>query len=108
MNDNAGNNHYKALSVFTQVGCLIDLMKHAIGLDHKIPYARHGRLYYKAYRNYYATSDHGPNKVMWEMLRESGFARNFETEPNYYCLTDDGIEYLQKVLGIKKITIDRK
>lgn len=30
-------------------------MSHCIGLDHKNPYKRHGRKFYKPYRNYYAT-----------------------------------------------------
>ena len=107
MSDNTGNKPYKPFSAFTEYNYLIDLMKHAIGLDYKIPYARHGRLYYKAYRNYFATSDHGVDKAMWEILREFCFAQNFEIKPDYYCLTDDGIEYLQKMLGIEKITIDR-
>ena len=31
----------------------IELAKHCIGLDHKKPYKRHGRYFYRPYRNYY-------------------------------------------------------
>ena len=31
----------------------IKLAKHCIGLDQKKPYIRHGRKFYKPYRNYY-------------------------------------------------------
>ena len=31
----------------------IDLASHCIGLDYKKPYKRHGRYFYRPYRNYY-------------------------------------------------------
>ena len=34
----------------------ISLATHAIGLDHKKPYKRHGRYFYRPYRNYYDAS----------------------------------------------------
>ena len=31
----------------------LEICKHMVGLDYKRPYHRHGKAYYKAYRNYY-------------------------------------------------------
>lgn len=32
----------------------VEVAKHAIGLDHRKPYTRHGKLFYRPYRNYFA------------------------------------------------------
>lgn len=49
----------------------ISLATHAIGLDHKKPYKRHGRYFYRPYRNYYDASI--KDCEIWDvMVNETG------------------------------------
>lgn len=83
-------NHYVALA------------SHAIGLDHKNPYTRNGKRFYRPYRNYYDASpkdcDH------WETMCGAGFAKRGH-EDRYggrmYRLSRDGLDWLGKELNIK-------
>lgn len=45
----------------------ITLAKHCIGLDHNKPYKRHGRYFYRPYRNHY---DAGGKDVKWSCGEE--------------------------------------
>lgn len=79
----------------------IDFASHAVGLDHKKPYKRHGRLFYRPYRNYYAA---GANHCeAWEMLVNAGYAeRGIELSHGgrMYWLTREGLDWLGEKLGI--------
>ena len=47
----------------------IDDMRHAIGLDYKKPYHRHGKTFYKPYRNrFYTYADDS----IWNQLHQDG------------------------------------
>lgn len=48
-------------------------MSHCVGLDYKKPYERHGKKFYKPYRNYYAT--YVWNDI-WNRLLWKGFAKH--------------------------------
>lgn len=78
----------------------IDKAKHCIGLDYKKPYKRHGKKFYKPYRNFYCTS---PTDKIWNELKEKGYAVN--DEPKKECcnfwLTRKGLDWLGELLGIK-------
>ena len=50
----------------------IDQAKHCIGLDRKKPYIRHGKKFYRPYRNYFAT---GRNYEVWEAMEFAGYAK---------------------------------
>lgn len=80
----------------------IELAKHCIGLDRKKPYKRHGKLFYKPYRNYYSTSKQG--REVWDAMVAAGYAGAGE-ENRYggriYWLTRDGLDWLGQKLGIK-------
>lgn len=39
----------------------IELAKHCIGLDSKKPYTRHGKKFYRPYRNFFATGSNYEN-----------------------------------------------
>lgn len=84
-----------------RINRFIYLCKHAIGLDYNNPYHRHGKAFYKPYRNYYCTC---ANDKIWEDLMRLGLASVSEEHDEcvYYCLTQDGIEWLGRQL---KITI---
>lgn len=76
----------------------IELCKHTIGLDHSKPYHRHGKAFYKPYRNYFAASSDGERLLD----RLSGLvAERRETERSViYRLTPDGLKWLGRQLNI--------
>ena len=58
---------------------VIELCKHMIGLDYKKPYHRHGKAFYKPYRNYYSAPDFGdrlldklPHWIIYKKRSENG------------------------------------
>lgn len=79
----------------------VKLASHAIGLDHRKPYKRHGRLFYRPYRNYYDASPKDCER--WEMLVDVGYAeagRKDRSGGRIYWLTREGLDWLGKELGI--------
>lgn len=82
----------------------LDMMAHAVGLDHHKPYTRSGKLHYKAHRNYYGATDSGKDHEAWEKLVEGDYAVKSERYGSTYYLTNIGLEYVAKRFGIAKIT----
>ena len=68
----------------------IALASHAVGLDHKKPYKRHGRYFYRPYRNYY---DAGPDDCKtWEAMVSLGYAKTGKKDrysDRKYLMTDN-------------------
>ena len=80
----------------------IALARHAIGLDHKKPYKRHGKLFYRPYRNYYDASP--KDCETWELMCDAGYAdrgRKDRYGGRMYWLTRKGLDWLGEKLGIK-------
>lgn len=77
----------------------ITLAMHAIGLDYKKPYHRHGKAFYKPYRNYYCTR---MDDKIWVMLKRKGYAVHGEEHNKCvnYHLTRSGLDWLGKELNI--------
>lgn len=93
----------------------IDAMKHAIGLTgscsqrHR-PYRRHGKLFYKPWRNYYATSRSTKVYQAWKKLHYTGLAACSSAddvsrleeqdmqETLWYTVTPKGLKWLQAQL----------
>lgn len=80
----------------------IKLAKHCIGLDCKKPYIRHGKKFYRPYRNYYSA---GKNFEDWELMVQAGYADR-DNEKNQhggytYWLTRAGLARLGEKLGIQ-------
>ncbi len=82
----------------------IKAARHAIGLDHKRPYVRHGKRYYRPYRNYYAST---PDDETWTVLVGAGYAAHGKVHPNgngtdacTFWLTRKGLDWLGKELNI--------
>ena len=80
----------------------LDDMRHMIGLDmlkHK-PYRRHGRLFYKPYRNYWE----GFNKYLEYFSGVLGLVEKQEPDPNgkmpYYHLTRRGLDFLGRHINV--------
>lgn len=81
-------------------GPCVRFAKHCLGLDKKKPYIRHGKYYYKPYRNYFDAA--GCDVKTGERLAKAGYAEKYNPKYNAYRITDDGREWLGKIL---KITI---
>ena len=80
----------------------INYASHAIGLDHKKPYKRHGKLFYRPYRNYYDASPKACE--IWETMVNAGYEearRKNRHGGRMYWLTRNGLDWLGEKLGIK-------
>ena len=82
----------------------IDYASHAVGLDYKNPYTRHGKKFYKPYRNYFGTVR---NDKVWCELEKLGYAKCYDVkiinqeEHASFKLTRSGLDWLGKVLDVK-------
>lgn len=73
---------------------------HCIGMDRKRPYTRHGKMFYRPYRNYYST---GKVDEDWEELVSEGYAkRGDENQHGGYTfwLTRAGLDWVGNELEI--------
>ncbi len=80
----------------------LDDMRHMIGLDmqkHK-PYKRHGKLFYKPYRNHWA----GFNDRLEYFSGTLGLCRKYEPKLTggmpFYCLTRRGLNFLGRHINV--------
>ena len=80
---------------------LVEDCKHMIGLDYKRPYCRHGKAFYKPYRNYYCASEKG-DPLLDYLSKISLVTREAYGEGVWYTLTSAGLKWLGRQL---KITI---
>lgn len=76
----------------------IELCKHMIGLDYKKPYIRHGKAFYKPYRNYFQDTK-GGNKIL-DKLPNYIISRENGDMSTWYTLTSDGLRWLGRQLRI--------
>lgn len=88
--------------IMDNTGGYIGLAKHCIGLDRKNPYTRHGKKFYRPYRNYYAS---GGRSVLddWETMESAGYAKRMmagQHGANTFYLTRIGLDWLGEKLGI--------
>lgn len=85
----------------TQTNESIDVARHCIGLNYKKPYVRHGKRFYRPYRNYFTLC--GKNEL-WEALMSEGYAARNEIKDHpgdwVYWLTRAGLDWLGDQLGI--------
>lgn len=75
-------------------GVYVKQAVHCVGLDHAKPYTRHGKKFYKPYRNYYDAG--GKDIEIWDALTTIGHAYKNQM----YHLTDEGFRWLGKILNI--------
>ena len=79
----------------------IQLAAHTIGLDNNRPYQRHGKLFYRPYRNRFATHARAPDHKIWMCMVDCGYAEVYaHSEYTYYCMTRKGLDWLGQELGI--------
>lgn len=79
---------------------LIETCEHMIGLDYKRPYHRHGKAFYKPYRNYYCAPERG--HPLLDKLSDFLITREADDKYVWYTLTSEGLKWLGRQL---KITI---
>lgn len=82
----------------------VQLAAHAIGLDHKRPYIRRGKAYFRPHRNYFTTPSGNSDWGYWDELCTAGLA---DVEPPgknmklwRFYLTRAGLDWLGEHLGI--------
>lgn len=88
---------------FSQKPKEVQYAAHTIGLDNKRPYQRHGKFFYRPYRNYFITHEKSPDFPSWRGLCEKGYAEchTGRNPGNYrFCLTRAGLDWLGDELGI--------
>lgn len=80
----------------------IELAKHCIGLDRKKPYIRHGKKFYRPYRNYFSTGT-GHDLDDWKTMKSDGYADKWKRNQHggyTFYLTRKGLDWLGEQLGI--------
>ena len=77
---------------------VIEICKHMIGLDRKRPYHRHGKAFYKPYRNYYCDTEKG-NRLL-DRLPQNVVSVERSENYTWYWLTADGLKWLGRQLNI--------
>ena len=80
----------------------VTLATHAVGLDNKKPYKRHGKYFYKPYRNHYAASP--DDCIVWDEMVDKGWAKAGREDcigGRLYWLTRKGLDWLGEKLEIK-------
>lgn len=82
----------------TELERVIEICKHMVGLDYKNPYHRHGKAFYKPYRNYYEAPNFG-NRLL-DKLPEFVIKRTDGNLSIWYELTDEGFRWLGRELKI--------
>ena len=82
----------------------IELAKHCIGLGRRKPYTRHGKKFYRPYRNYFATAGSGDDYEAWELMVSAGYAEREESQNQHggysYHMTRDGLDWLGNKIGV--------
>lgn len=80
----------------------VDVASHAIGLGRKRPYTRHGKKFYKPYRNYFSTAPGCDDYELWDTLESAGYAKSSQTNRGgrVFWLTRAGLDWLGIKLGM--------
>ncbi len=78
----------------------VDDMKHCIGLDYKKPYKRHGRLFYRPWRNFFATGPNCDGVHIWLDLERQGYAIRKRRCDWTFELTREGLDALGDAIGV--------
>ena len=76
----------------------IELCKHMIGLDYSNPYHRHGKAFYKPYRNYFEAPITG-EKIL-DKLPSFVITKEISDISIWYTLTSEGLQWLGRQLHI--------
>lgn len=82
----------------------VELAKHCIGFGRRKPYTRHGKKFYRPYRNYFATAGSGDDYEAWELMLSAGYAEREESQNQHggyiYHMTRAGLNWLGNEIGV--------
>ena len=78
------------------------LIRHALGMDNRKIYTRHGKRFYRPYRNYFHTTTRTVDYPYWERMVDAGLARKEELtkDTNCYYVTRSGMDWLGQHDGV--------
>ena len=79
----------------------VEYAMHCIGMDRRKPYKRHGKMFYRPYRNFYSAGKR--DCEIWDVMVASGYAEAGEEnqhEGRTYWMTRAGLDWLGEKLGI--------
>lgn len=77
---------------------LIEICEHMVGLDRERPYHRHGKAFYRPYRNYFADTLNG-NRFLDKLPRDV-VRKEVGRASTWYKLTDSGMAWLGRQLHV--------
>ena len=84
---------------------IIEVMMHTIGLwpeGQRHAYKRHGRIFYRPYRNYFNTKPGCGGYWMWERMQKAGHAEVYKSgQGEFWHLTRRGLDWLEMKLDMK-------
>ena len=76
---------------------VVEICKHMVGLDYRRPYHRHGKAFYKPYRNYYEAPEE--NRLL-DKLPDFIIKKTNGKLSVWYELTNEGIAWLGRQVKI--------
>lgn len=77
------------------------LIRHAIGMDNRKTYIRHGKKFYRPYRNYFFTNERTVDYPYWERMVVAGLAKKEESPKGInYFVTRTGLDWLGQHDGV--------
>ena len=77
------------------------LVRHALGMDNRKTYVRHGKRFYRPYRNYFYTHERTVDFPFWERMVKAGLAeKEEEIKGINYFVTRRGMDWLGQHDGI--------
>ena len=78
-----------------------ELVRHALGMDNSRCYVRHGKRFYRPYRNYFFTSEDTVDFPYWERLVTAGLAKKkVGSRGITYSVTRSGMDWLGQHDGV--------
>lgn len=78
---------------------------HMIGYDHHVPprvYHRHGKAFYKAYRNYWGNGKKPKEDFEYMCHKTFAYMERYDSDSGYitYSLTEAGLKWLGRQIGV--------
>lgn len=81
----------------------VQIATHMISLNYKRPYIRHGRQYYKPYRNCFCSALSGPDYETLRKMKKKGYVVSGKPceRSIYFWMTREGLDWLGEKIRIQ-------